>query len=96
MLYIATRRPYKCRTEDAPAPSALHSFKAEVKDGKIYVTADPDSTAKKNMARQPKLLAAGAPTTTTPGVVIVGGGSGAFHCVESLREVCSAGYMRAS
>ncbi|THG96203.1 hypothetical protein EW026_g5580 [Hermanssonia centrifuga] len=72
--------------EDAPAPSALHSFKAYVESGKIYVTADPENTTKKNISRQPKLLASGAPTSTKPGVVIVGGGSGAFHCIESLRE----------
>ncbi|EKM58472.1 uncharacterized protein PHACADRAFT_252817 [Phanerochaete carnosa HHB-10118-sp] len=72
--------------EDAPAPSALHSFKAEVKDGQIHVTADPENTNKKNMSRQPKLLATGSAQSTTPGVVIVGGGSGAFHAVESLRE----------
>ena len=75
-------------TEDAPAPSALHSFKAEVKDGQIYVTADPENTNKKNMSRQPRLLATGSGQASTPGVVIVGGGSAAFHAVESLREVC--------
>lgn len=75
-------------TEDAPAPSALHSFKAEVKSGQIYVTADPENTNKKNMSRQPRLLATGSAQSTTPGVVIVGGGSGGFHAVESLREVC--------
>ncbi|KAI0703812.1 hypothetical protein BC835DRAFT_1262345 [Cytidiella melzeri] len=72
--------------EDAPAPMALHSFQARVEDGKILVTADPASTEKKNMARQPKLLASGYQASNTPGVVIVGGGSGAFHAVESLRE----------
>ncbi|EMD31273.1 hypothetical protein CERSUDRAFT_89128 [Gelatoporia subvermispora B] len=70
--------------EDAPAPSALHSFKAHVENGKIYVTADAESTLKKNMSRHPKLLATGA--GSGKGVVIVGGGSGAYHCIESLRE----------
>lgn len=73
--------------EDAPAPSALHSFKASVSEGKIYVTADPQNTTKQNMSRPPKLLATGTASSTGPGVVIVGGGSGAFHAVESLREV---------
>ncbi|EIN09781.1 hypothetical protein PUNSTDRAFT_51954 [Punctularia strigosozonata HHB-11173 SS5] len=71
--------------EDAPAPTALHSFKATIKDGKIHVSADPSKTKKENMSRPPKLLASGAETSENP-VVIVGGGSGAFHAVESLRE----------
>ncbi|KAA1467335.1 flavo protein [Dentipellis sp. KUC8613] len=71
--------------EDAPAPNALHSYKAHVADGKIHVTADPSSTTKENMSRQPRLLASGA-EVGGPGVVIVGGGSAAFHAVESLRE----------
>jgi apoptosis-inducing factor 3 len=76
-------------TEDAPAPMAIHSFQARVEDGKILVTADPANTEKKNMARSPKLLASGYQASNKPGVVIVGGGSGAFHAVESLREVYS-------
>lgn len=76
-------------SEDAPAPSALHSFKAHVEDGKILVTADPGKTLKNNMSRQPKLLASAPGVNAGPGVVIVGGGSGAFHAVESLREVGS-------
>ncbi|TBU39755.1 hypothetical protein BD309DRAFT_901165 [Dichomitus squalens] len=74
--------------EDAPAPSALHSFKAEVKDGKIHVTADPSLTTSANKSRPPKLLATGSdvPVGQTKGVVIVGGGSGAFMAIESLRE----------
>lgn len=52
------------------------------------MTADPENTTKKNMSRQPRLLATGSAQSTTPGVVIVGGGSGAFHAIESLREVC--------
>ncbi|QRV79193.1 apoptosis-inducing factor 1 [Ceratobasidium sp. AG-Ba] len=39
--------------EDAPAPDALHSFKAEIQDGKIVVTADPEKTTKeKNLVLQ--------------------------------------------
>ncbi|KAI0636226.1 hypothetical protein C8Q77DRAFT_1102224 [Trametes polyzona] len=74
--------------EDAPAPTALHSFKAEIVNGKINVTADPANTTSANKSRQPKLLAAGSSITAGQGkgVVIVGGGSGAFHCIESLRE----------
>ncbi|TFK91389.1 hypothetical protein K466DRAFT_482810 [Polyporus arcularius HHB13444] len=74
--------------EDAPAPTALHSFKAEVVNGKIQVTADPSATLSKNKSRQPKLLATGSnvPVGQGKGVVIVGGGSGAFMAIESLRE----------
>lgn len=74
--------------EDAPAPSALHSFKAEIVDGKIKVTADPTRTLKNNMSRPPKLSSTseGKVGKGNTGVVIVGGGSGAFHAVESMRE----------
>ncbi|KAF8608560.1 FAD/NAD(P)-binding domain-containing protein [Ceratobasidium sp. AG-I] len=72
--------------EDAPAPDALYSFKAEVKDGKIVVTADPSKTTKKDMSRAPKLAEAHASAASEPGVVIVGGGSGGLFTVESLRE----------
>ncbi|KAF8072016.1 hypothetical protein FPV67DRAFT_1748109 [Lyophyllum atratum] len=71
--------------EDAPAPSALHSFKAHVTDGKIHVTANPTNTLKENKSRQPKLLSSGS-DSVGKGVIIIGGGSGAFHTVESLRE----------
>ncbi|KAI0261514.1 flavoprotein [Gloeopeniophorella convolvens] len=71
--------------EDAPAPTAIHSFQTHIADGKIYVTADPANTTKDKMSRPPKLLASGAEVGGA-GVVIVGGGSGAFHAVESLRE----------
>ena len=80
--------------EDAPAPAALHSFKAHVENGKILVSADPADTLKKNMSRPPTLLASGYQASNTPGVVIVGGGSGAFHTVESLREVRSSQIAR--
>lgn len=84
--------------EDAPAPAALHSFKAHVEDGKIYVTAAPEATLSKNKSRPPKLSAQGSQPGAGKGVVIVGGGSGALHCVESLREVSSLipSYMRAT
>jgi len=72
--------------EDAPAPMALHSFQTQVKDGKIFVTANTDNTLKANISRQPRLLATGV-NATGKGVVIVGGGSGAFNAIESLREV---------
>jgi hypothetical protein len=76
--------------EDAPAPDALYSFKAEVKDGKIVVTANPEQTTKKNMSRPPKLAAAKAQVSAAElGVVVVGGGSGGLFTIESLREVCT-------
>lgn len=75
----------KTASEDAPAPSAIHSFKVHVADGKIHVAADPANTLKNNLSRQPKLLATGV--GAGKGVVIVGGGSGAYYCIESLREV---------
>jgi hypothetical protein len=65
---------------------ALHSFETRIKDGKIEVTAIAENTLKQNMSRQAKLLATGM-NSVGKGVVIVGGGSGAFHAVESLREV---------
>ncbi|GJJ08282.1 hypothetical protein Clacol_002492 [Clathrus columnatus] len=71
--------------EDAPAPNAIHSFKAEVKDGKIYVTANQSDTLKENKSRFPTLRT--NYITEGPGVVIVGGGAGALHAIESLREV---------
>ncbi|KAH9178408.1 flavoprotein [Lactarius sanguifluus] len=77
--------------EDAPAPSALHSFQTHIADGKIYVTADPANTTKEKFSRPPKLLASGTEVGGA-GVVIVGGGSGAFHAVESLREASRHGF----
>ena len=79
--------------EDAPAPSAIHSFKAQVVNGKIQVTADPAATLSANKSRPPTLAATAAdvPPSQTKGVVIVGGGCGALMCVEGLREVCFDG-----
>jgi hypothetical protein len=79
-------------SEDSPAPNALHSFKAHVADGKIHVTANPASTLKDNKDRQPKLMSS-ISDYFEKGIVIVGGGSGAFHAIESLREVCSSAVM---
>jgi hypothetical protein len=73
-------------TEDAPAPNALHAFRARVGDGKIFVTADVSQTLKENKARSPKVTISGE-NFTGNGVIIVGGGSGAFYAVEALREV---------
>ena len=77
--------------EDAPAPAAIHSFKTSISDGKIFVTADEERVSKASMSRQPKVPAnpdAGL-TSGDAGVVIVGGGSGTFHSIISLREVCT-------
>ncbi|TFY82876.1 hypothetical protein EWM64_g1130 [Hericium alpestre] len=71
--------------EDAPAPDALHSFKAHVADGKIYVSAHPSDAAKENKSRPPRLAATTAEVGGA-GVVIVGGGSAALQAAESLRE----------
>jgi hypothetical protein len=75
--------------EDAPAPASIHSFQTHITDGKIYVTADPANTTKEKKSRPPKLLSSGSEVGGA-GVVIVGGGSGAFHAIESLREVSLA------
>ena len=74
-------------SEDAPALDAIHTFKTEVKDGKIIVTADAKKTLKDNKSRVPKLSTDGV---VTPGedLLIIGGGAGTIHAVESLREVC--------
>jgi hypothetical protein len=45
--------------EDAPAPMAIHAFKAVVEDGKIRVTAEPAKTTKEGKSRAPRLLASG-------------------------------------
>ena len=81
--------------EDAPAPAALHSFQTHITDGMIYVMADPANTTKEKMSRPPKLLSSGSEVGGA-GVVIVGGGSGAFHAVESLREVSHAHVLAGS
>jgi len=72
--------------EDAPATGALHSFRAHVADGKIYVTADPARSLKDNMSRAPRPVDT-SNESSGKGVVIVGGGSGAFYATQSMREV---------
>ncbi|KAI6039787.1 hypothetical protein EDC04DRAFT_1612968 [Pisolithus marmoratus] len=79
------RFSYRIISEDAPAPSALYSFKTHVADGKVFVTADVTRTLKANASRPPKLLSTGT-VPVSKGVVIIGGGAGAFHAIESLRE----------
>jgi hypothetical protein len=76
--------------EDAPALAALHSFKTELQDSKLKVTAELDKTSTKDWGRQPNLPSI-YPTTASHGVVIVGGGGGTMHAIESLREVCCDG-----
>ncbi|KAG8864466.1 hypothetical protein FRB96_004969 [Tulasnella sp. 330] len=71
--------------EDAPAVDNIHSFKAEVKDGKIYVTATQEETLKKNMSKVPSVTPQSPDAVSDHGVVIVGGGAGALHTIESLR-----------
>ncbi|KAF8756955.1 Rieske [2Fe-2S] domain [Rhizoctonia solani] len=79
--------------EDAPAPDALHSFKAEIKDGKIVVTANPEHTTKEGKSRAPKLASVSA-NFNEPGVVIVGGGSGGLFTVERFdRSYGQNGYQ---
>ncbi|KAF8342251.1 uncharacterized protein EI90DRAFT_2903794 [Cantharellus anzutake] len=73
--------------EDAPALAAIHSFKATVKDSKIYVTADPSLTTNQNKSRPPTNRSKGLSLSATdPGVVIVGGGAGGLATVIGLRE----------
>ncbi|KAG9088725.1 hypothetical protein FRC06_001902 [Ceratobasidium sp. 370] len=83
--YLQTMDESSGDIEDAPAPNALHAFKAEIQDGKIVVTADPEKTTKKNISRDPKLATVQA-LASEPGVVVVGGGSGGLFTIESLRE----------
>jgi hypothetical protein len=77
--------------EDAPGLDSLYSYKAEVKDGKIVVTASL-SEIKSKVGRLPTKAGKGIRQTQNKEqreneqVVIVGGGSGTIHCLESLRE----------
>ena len=77
--------------EDAPALTALHSFKTELQGSKLQVTAELDRTSNKDWGRQPNLPPSYQPTAAH-GVVIVGGGGGTIHAIESLREVCCEEY----
>ena len=71
--------------EDAPAINSLHSFRAHVENGKIFVTAREQNTLKANMAQPPALSSVGIEVPGDESVVIVGGGAGAIHAIESLR-----------
>ncbi|KAJ7585112.1 hypothetical protein C8J56DRAFT_949915 [Mycena floridula] len=71
--------------EDFPAPSGIHSFKAWVEDGMVWVRADEGVCLKETSARPPKLSTMGF-DAVGKGTVIVGGGAGALGCAESLRE----------
>jgi hypothetical protein len=72
--------------EDAPGPAAIHKFETSVKNGKIYVTAEPSKTKKENKARAPAISTGAARLSNDAGVVIVGGGSGALGTIIGLRE----------
>jgi hypothetical protein len=74
------------KIEDAPALHALHAFAAEVKGGKILVTASVDQV-KKGAPKRKQPKADAAKGVTGAGVVIVGGGAGCLSCVEALRQV---------
>lgn len=97
-VILPTRRPamtkptanyIQFKSEDAPALDALHSFTTSLRDGKIYVTANPTSALKNNKSRPPTLSFDGE-VIPGKGVLIIGGGAGAIHAVESLREVMTA------
>lgn len=76
--------------EDSPGLDSLFKYTAEVKDGKIYVSA-PEKELKakvgRKIARPRKPVAA----TKEHTVVIVGGGSGGIHTIEGLRANDYAG-----
>ena len=73
--------------EDAPAPAAIHKFEASVKEGTIYVTADPSKTTSANKSRAPsKVRLPASATPPSEGVVIVGGGAGGLATLIGLRE----------
>ena len=72
--------------EDAPALDAIHSFKATVKDGQVFVTANPKSTLKDNKARPPK-LSTDDEVAPGRGVVIVGGGQSGLDVAARLKHL---------
>ncbi|BEI83561.1 hypothetical protein CcaverHIS002_0401650 [Cutaneotrichosporon cavernicola] len=76
--------------EDAPGLDSLFKYTAEVRDGKIYVSA-PEAELKAKVGR--KIPRARKPVAATADhtVVIVGGGSGGIHTIEGLRENNYAG-----
>lgn len=76
--------------EDAPGLDSLWKYSAEVKDGKIVVSASEKEVQSKVGRIVPKSKtksASGGKENET--VVIVGGGAGGIHTVESLRMVRS-------
>lgn len=73
--------------EDAPGLDSLWSFSADVKDGKIVVSASEKEVQSK-VGRIVSKARTEKPVQDKESVIIVGGGSGGIHCVESLRMVC--------
>lgn len=77
------------------APFNLQSFKVEIKDDDIYVTADPELVSQNQRATKlSKGPSSSAIDGGKKGVVIVGGGSGALFAVEGLRELGYAGSVK--
>jgi len=76
--------------EDAPGLDSLWKYTAEVRDGKIFVTA-PEKEVKAKVGRVIARPRAPLAATLKEKVVIVGGGSGGIHTIESLREHNFAG-----
>lgn len=66
----------------------MHTYKAEVKDGKIHVTADLRKVESKKGRRPTRDVKAQAKKSTEEEtVVVIGGGSAGAGVVEGLREV---------
>jgi hypothetical protein len=76
--------------EDSPGLDSLWKYKAEVKDGKIFVTA-PDKEIKAKVGRVISKARKPAAASKKETVVIVGGGSGGVHTIEALRAADFAG-----
>lgn len=72
--------------EDAPGLDSLYKYKAEIKDGKIVVSA-PEKELKSKVGRKIPRARNPSVASKTETVVIVGGGSGCIHTIESLRQV---------
>jgi hypothetical protein len=73
--------------EDSPGLDSLWKYSAEVKDGKIVVSASEKEVKSKVGRVVSKARTKPASAVTDETVVIVGGGSGAIHTIESLRMV---------
>ncbi|GFZ43525.1 hypothetical protein JCM24511_01245 [Saitozyma sp. JCM 24511] len=71
--------------EDSPGLDSLWKYSAEVKDGKIVVSASEKEVKSKVGRVVSKARTKPASAVTDETVVIVGGGSGAIHTIESLR-----------